>query len=109
MTAAVIELNPLADAIGAAAENHDFPARAGLRLTGSLISRIEIRSEAFEFGRTGVHAVEHGVNAEILAALADLEFGRVPGTRDLDIGDAETLGAHEIGAGAVLERTAFEA
>src|SRR5207248_8942004 len=52
MAAAVVELYALADAIGAAAENDDLPARAGLGFAGGLIGRIEIRSEAFEFGRT---------------------------------------------------------
>src|SRR5205823_14866738 len=109
MAAAVVELYALADAIGAAAENDDLPARAGLGFAGGLIGRIEIRSEAFEFGRTGVHAIEYRVNTQMLAAPADLEFGGVPSACDLNIGDAESLGPHQIGGGSVFERTAFEA
>ncbi len=70
VAAAIVELDALADAVGAAAEDHDFLAIAGVGFVFRFVARIEIRREAFEFGRAGVHAIEHGGDAELLAARA---------------------------------------
>src|SRR5262249_55934634 len=58
VAAAVIELDALADAVGAAAENHDLFAGGGLGFALALEARIEIRREAFELGGAGIDAIE---------------------------------------------------
>ena len=63
MHAAVIELDALADAIGPAAENHDFLALRRLRLIFAFVSRIEIRGKRFELGAAGIHRTKYRLDA----------------------------------------------
>ena len=78
VAAAVIELDSLPDAVGAAAQNHDLLAGAGVGLAGAFVARIEVRREALELRGAGVHAVEDGLDAEFLAAGAHGDFARRP-------------------------------
>ncbi len=52
--AAVIEFNPLADAIGPAAQNHDFALPAFASLVLIPVGRIIIRRVRFEFRSAGI-------------------------------------------------------
>ena len=53
--AAVIEFNPLADAIGPAAQNHDFAFAAFALLILVAVGRIIIRRISFEFSSAGIN------------------------------------------------------
>ena len=87
---------PLADTARAAAENHDFLALARLGLALGFIRAVEVRREALEFGRAGIHAIEHGSNAERFALLADRERRGLPDAGpSVEIGDAVALGFAE--------------
>ena len=68
VAAAVIELDSLADAVGAAAQNHDLLAVGGIGFAGRFVGRIKIRREAFELRRAGIHAIEDRAHAQLLAA-----------------------------------------
>ncbi len=76
VAAAVIELDALPDAVGPAAQNHDLLAVAGVGFAGAFVDGIEIRREAFELRRAGVHAVEDGAHAQLLAAVAHGDLDR---------------------------------
>ncbi len=66
VAAAVIELDSLADAVGSAAQNHDLFAIVGVGFAGGFVGGIEIRREAFEFGRAGIDAIEDGAQRPVL-------------------------------------------
>ena len=63
VAAAVIELDSLPYAIGAAAENHDLLAIGGGGFVLGFVARIHVRREAFEFGGAGIDAIEDGFDA----------------------------------------------
>ena len=59
MNAAVVELDALANAIGAGAQDHDaFLVTAGDLGFGSIVGLVVIRSLAGEFGGAGVYRFE---------------------------------------------------
>lgn len=57
MHAAVVELDALADAVGATAQDHDLVAVGRQRLALVLVGRIQIRGAGGEFGGAGIHAL----------------------------------------------------
>src|SRR4029077_5804045 len=86
--AAIVELDALADAVGAAAQDDDLAAvgRLGLALgrphAVALVAGIEIGRARFELGGAGVDALEHRFYAEALPPARDVgrrlarEFGQ---------------------------------
>ena len=66
------------------------------RLRRSFVGGIEIRREAFEFGRAGVDAIEDGAHAEFLAACCARRSRSVSMHRRSGVGDAEALGLREV-------------
>ena len=65
MHAAVIELDPLADAVGAAAQNHDLPPGGGIGLAFLFVGRVQIGRRGRELCGAGVHALVDRVQAEL--------------------------------------------
>src|SRR5690606_14937375 len=63
MHAAVVELDPLTDSIGAAAEDHDLLAVRRVRFAFLFIRGIQIRRGGRELGGTRIDALVHGTNA----------------------------------------------
>ena len=63
MHTAVIKLDALADAVRAAAYNHDllFPGRQDFILIA--VARVIIRRESLKFSRAGIDQAEGGVDA----------------------------------------------
>src|SRR5690606_9969081 len=55
--AAVVELDALADAVGATAENHDLLAVARRRFALVLVGRIQVSGVGGELGGAGVHTL----------------------------------------------------
>src|ERR1019366_10626436 len=53
VAAAVIELDPLPDTVGTAAQDHDLFAGGGVGFARSFVVGIEVGREAFEFGGAG--------------------------------------------------------
>ena len=87
VTAAVIELDALADAVGSAAEDHHLGAVAGIRFALLFISRVHIRREAFELGCAGIDTLEDGLEASLLALGADGVFVGAEGASDALVGE----------------------
>ena len=99
MAAAVIELNSLPDAIGSAAQDDDFFLVSGCGFVLFFVGRVQIWSEAFEFGGAGVHALVHGLNLVFLSQMADFFLiafaAQAPGSGEASVGEAHTLGVAE--------------
>jgi hypothetical protein len=78
VAAAVVELDPLADAVGAAAEDDDLLRVGGPRLVldlahrGGFVGRVHVGGLGLELGGAGVDALEDGGDAEPFAGAADL-------------------------------------
>ena len=64
VAAAVVELDALADAVGAAAEDHDLAPRGRVGLALVLVGRVEVRGVRLELGRAGVDALVDRGDAE---------------------------------------------
>ena len=81
VAAAIIELDPLTDAVGAAAQNDHFLAVRGAGFAfhiahrGGFIGGIHVRRLRFELGAAGVDPLEHGIDPKVLAGAADVRFG----------------------------------
>ena len=63
MHAAIIELDPLSDPVGAAAEHDDLLALAGLGLAMLLVGGVHVGGAGGEFGSAGIHSLVHGPDA----------------------------------------------
>ena len=97
MAAAIVELDPLADAVGPAAED-DYPPLArllGRRLVLVLVGRIVVGRIGLELGGAGVHRLERGHDAATLPLGADVHLGHVAEHGQLPVGEAELLGLAE--------------
>src|SRR3954454_16309183 len=75
MAAAVVELNSLPDAVGAAAENDDLLLVGWRGLVFFFVGRVEIGRVALEFGRASVHALVNGFQVVLLAGVSELGSG----------------------------------
>ena len=80
LAAAVVELDPLADPVGPAAQDHDPRLVADPRLVLVLVGRIIIGRDRLELGGAGVDQLEDGRDPPPLAVAADLGLGRMPQT-----------------------------
>ena len=93
MDAAVIELDALADAVGAAAEDHDFAFGAGHGLVvAAIVGGIIVRRVGLEFGGAGVHQTVAGHQPELPAQGADGVLGLAGEMGDLAVGETEGFG-----------------
>ena len=72
VAAAVVELDALADAVGAAAQNDHLLAVRGRRLALALIAAVEIGRVGLKLRRAGVDLVVGGEDAELVAEGADV-------------------------------------
>ena len=91
MDAAVIELDPLADPVGAPADDDHLPfcRRTGfvLRLIGGVV----VRGVGLEFRRAGVDELVDGDDPGIVTAATDLLLREVPEIAEGAVGEAEPL------------------
>ena len=87
MHAAVVELDALADAVGAATQDHDLVATGRRSLALVLVGRIQVGGGGGELGRAGVDALEHRAHTHGVAVQAH---------RGL-------VGVEQLGDGGVLE------
>ena len=96
VAAAVIEFNSLPDAVGPAAEDDDFLLVGGRGFVFFFVGRIKIRRVAFEFGGAGVHALVDGIDAVLLAQVADFFLiafaAQAPGSGEAAVGESHALG-----------------
>ena len=78
VTAAVIELNSLPDAVRSAAQDDDFLLLRWRGFVFFLVGRIQVRGIAFEFCGAGVHALVHRADVMFLAQVADFFLCTLP-------------------------------
>ena len=102
LAAAVVELDALADAVGAAAEDDDAGLFADAGLVFFLVGRVVVGREGLELGRAGIDQLEDGLDAAAVSFAADLLLAGAPGVGELAVGEAVALGlAQQVGADAV--------
>ena len=97
MDAAIVELDALADAVGAAAQDDDLVARGGRRLAFrlahpvALVGRIHVGGERGELGGAGVDALIDGMDAVEIAPARDLGFVDLAQLGDAGVGKSHLL------------------
>ena len=93
MDAAVVELDALADAIGAAAEDHDFfPGRLAHFVVATVISRIVVWRVSFELGGAGIDQAIAGNEADFFPIGTNGVLGLAGEMGNLAVGKTERLG-----------------
>ena len=92
MNATVVELDTLADADGAGADDDSPAAGHCLGLVFLLVGAVEIRGLGGELCGAGVDHLVDGTEAPELAEVADLLGEAVGEGADVVVGEAETLG-----------------
>ena len=90
--AAVVELDALADAVGAAAQDDHLPAGGRDRFVLLVVGRVEVRGEGFELRRAGVDDLVGRHDAGRLADAADFLFALAGQKPDVLVGEAHALG-----------------
>ena len=91
VAAAVVELDPLPDAVRAAAEDDHLGARRGIGLALALVGAVEIGRERLEFRGAGVDALVGGLEARVGAARAHRVLVGAENRAELAIADAGAL------------------
>ncbi len=91
MHAAVVELDALADAVRAAAEDHDLllVGRHGLALV--LVGRVHVGGTGGEFGGAGVDALVDRADTQFVATLAEFGFAGLQQIGQTTVGEALAL------------------
>lgn len=89
--AAVIELDALADAVGATAEDHDLVATGRQRLAFVLVGRVQIGCAGAEFGGARIHALVDRAHLQRAAQRAHRFFVAADQLRHARIGEPGTL------------------
>ena len=74
MTATIIELDPLADAVGPTAEDHHLGPVRGRRLILGPVGRVEVGRVGLELGGTGIHAAKDRPGALGLSTLPNSQL-----------------------------------
>ena len=92
MDAAVVELDALADSVGARTEDQHLLAVAGADLVIVLVGGVVVRGLGFELGPAGVNGLEGGDHPSRDACLSDLGLGRAPQVGELGVAEPEPLG-----------------
>ncbi len=95
LAATVVELDALADAVGAAAQDHDLVAFGAAGLVFPLIGGVKIGGVGFELGGAGVHQLVDRIDAVFPAHPGDMVLVATPEVGELPVGEAPLLGAPE--------------
>ena len=74
MDAAIVELDPLTDAIRPPTQDHDLAPRRGIGFTFLLVCGVQVRGVSLKLGGTGVDALKGGIDAQLLTQRTDRSF-----------------------------------
>src|SRR3990172_4187029 len=105
--AAVVELDPLADAIGAGAQDHDaWPVTSWKRLVLLSPGRVEVVRAGLDLAGAGVDATEGRTHAALVTKPAYFRAGETKGFADRVVAPPrafrpEQIAAHELGSRAI--------
>jgi hypothetical protein len=102
--AAVVELDALADAVGAAAQHHDLLAVAAHAFVLFLEGAVVVGRLRGELTGAGVHQFVHALDAKRVALLVHLALQALQQVRHLAVGVAFLFGLEEQVAGDGLQR-----
>ena len=108
VAAAVVKLNALTNAVGAAAKNEHLAAVFNLDFVATLVGGVEIRGVGFKFGRAGIHQIVGGLHVHFLAHAANVGLGHLPHFCQLAVGEsvflgfAQHVGQRLVGSGHVV-------
>src|SRR4029453_4711776 len=106
--AAVVELDALTDAVRTPAQDDDLGLVRTTRLVLVFVGRVEVRSRGLELGRAGVDRLVDGDDAELPAAVPELELRRPEPAREPPVRGADALGGAQLLARNVGESSACE-
>ena len=109
MHTAIVKLDALPDAVGAAAQHHDFFAIRGCRFAlraFGLIGGIQVRGVGAEFGGTGIHPLVDRAHTEGAAAFAHGAVGGLELTRQPPVRKAFLLEGAQRGCVHGVQRAA---
>src|SRR5690606_265561 len=95
--AGVVELDPLADAVRAGAQDDDLATVARRHLGLLLVARVVVRRERRELTGTGVNRLEDGAHPGVVAGIPHLLLGEAPQLGDLLVAEAVLLGVPQYG------------
>ena len=101
MTAAVVELDPLADPVRAAPENDDLRARRRIGFTLLLERAVHVGRERLELRRAGVDPLVGRDEPGFAPARADAVFVDAHQQREIGVGEAGTLQIAEEAVGQI--------
>ncbi len=91
MTAAVVELDTLTDAIRPTTQDHHLRPRRGIRLALLLVRAVQVRRKRFELRRAGVDPLERGLQSTFDPGRSDRLLVGDEDRRQLAIADAGAL------------------
>ena len=95
LAAAVVELDALADAVGAAAQDHDLVAGGPAGLVFPLVGGVKIGGIGLELGGAGVHQLVDRIDAVLPAHQGQVVLIAAPEVGELPVGEAALLGPPE--------------
>ncbi len=112
MHAAVVELDALADPVGAAADDHDLLAIAGVSLALFLVGGVHVGGAGGKLGGAGVNPLVHRTNAQLMAQLTQAGLGDAQQLRQAGVGktlalEPEQRGPVDVRFACLLERLFF--
>ena len=108
VAAAVVELNALADAVGAAAQDHHLGPVGGQHLGFVFVGGVVVGGKGLKLGGAGVYGFVDGDNAQALAVLAHGVFVGAGGVGNLAIAKALALDRPQLVCGEAGEGGALE-
>ena len=92
MDTAVVELDALADPVGAGPEDQHSRLLSRPYLVGVLVGGVVVGGGRLELGRAGVDRLEGGQHAGALPGCPHVRWGGVPQVGELGVGEAKSLG-----------------
>ena len=92
MDAAIVKLNALADADGAAADNHRLAAGQGRRFVFLFVGAVIVGRNRLEFGGAGIHHLIDRAQVPLPPPFPDLFRQHIGQSANLPVGKAQPLG-----------------
>ena len=97
MHTAVVEFDALADTVGAATDHHNLLAVRRLRLALFLVSGVHVGGVGCKLSGTGIYPLVHRANAQVVAQLAQADFGNTQQPGQAGVREALALQAEQGG------------
>src|SRR5437667_12894999 len=109
MTAAVIELNSLPDAVRSRPQDHDLAPVGWLRLILLFVRRIKVWRVGFKLRAAGVHPLVNRNQAQLFAIGAHFVFGTVRQIGQAPVGHSNLFESPQSDGGYLLQLVSLDA